>query len=122
MANRIETLALAAANWYRRRYLSYVSEAGLVDHLRNSKGAPCDPKWAETGAGFLDHEPGEDEDWEADHEAHWLLAHFVTFVLTEWVKEHALLLVIHESSNPEKVAENATNAFVAAWADAREGR
>lgn len=80
--------------------------------------------WEKTGADFLDYEPGEEEDWRADHTAHFHLSLFVTFLAREWAEESAQDIALGRcnAASLKNLIENATQEFVSAWADAREGR
>ena len=80
--------------------------------------------WEKTGADFLDYEPGEEEDWRADHTAHFHLSLFVTFLAREWAEEAAQDIAVGRcnAASLKTLIENATSAFVEAWTEAREGR
>lgn len=125
------TIKAAAKRLSERRFSAYHVNSYALERMVRRQAGDQDrfnqydrEDWATVGADHLDYEPGEEEDWAADHVAHFHLSLFVTFVASDWAEEHALAIAIGRGSSDglQSVIENAIHEFVGAWADAREGR
>lgn len=117
-------ITAAAKNLSRSYYVCPFLLGRYAQEVSQSQVGGNEDEWGALGADYLDYEPGEEEDWAADHVAHFQLSLFVIFVAREWAGEYALAIATSQSRGDglKGLIEKATAAFVAAWADAREGR
>lgn len=124
------TIVAAATKKLANRKSSayYTDTEGVLEYVRNAEVeffCKHDREdWEKAGADFLDYEPGEGEDWRADHTAHFHLSLFVSYLAREWAEEAAQDIALGRcnAASLKNLIENATQEFINAWADAREGK